>query len=112
MFRKIFTTLFGETIKTAITVTFVDYLNDSMIEEAEIPQEYLPEDFGKEQFSVFFYDKEWLIVKAEPGHAHQYSLDKKLTIWIKDPVEAMLKKETEHPAGNRITFGASSIKKP
>ncbi len=108
MFRTVWTTLFGETIKTAIKVSFIDYLNDSIIEVADIPQECLPGDFSKEQLSVFFYDKEWVIVKAEPSHAHQYSLDKKIKIWIKDPIEAMLKKEIEHPAEGRITFGTST----
>lgn len=105
MLKGIWTTMFGETIKTAIKVNFLDYINNTIIEEAEIPQEYIPEDFNKEQLSVFIGDKEWLVVKAQPSHALQYSFDKKLKIWLKDPVEAMLKKESEHPAETRITFG-------
>jgi hypothetical protein len=111
MFRAFWTTIFGETIKTAIRVKFIDYLNDSIIEEAEIEQLYLPEDFNKEDLSVFFDNKEWLIVKAEPHHALQYSLDKKLKLWLKDPIEAMMKKNTEHPAESKITFGNSTPRK-
>lgn len=97
----------GDTFNTRIKIKFLDYANDSLIEEVELPQEYLPESF-EQQTSIFIENKEWLIVKAFPVHANQYSLDKKLTLWIKDPIESMLRKVIDHPAETKIHFGVSS----
>lgn len=104
MFRTLFSTFFGDTIKTGIRVTYIHYVTGAIIEEQETEQEQLPEKFNDSVTHVSIYQKIWQIVKAEPDNAYQYSFDKKLTVWLKDPVEAMLKKEIQHPAENRIFF--------
>jgi hypothetical protein len=106
MFNK---DIFGETIKTAIQVEFIHYIDGHLIEEDKIPQEHLPEDFSSDQYAVTINNKDWMVVKAVPHHADQYSLDKKLKLWLKDPVDAMLKKDSPDPSNRAITFG---IKKP
>lgn len=90
-------TLWGDTFNTRIRVKFLDYVTEDLIDEIEIEQFNLPVSFN-DQLSVFIDDSEWLIVRAFPIHADQYSFDKKLTLWIKDPVQAMLRKLIEHPA--------------
>ncbi len=89
--------LWGDTFNTRIKVKFLDYATENLIDETEIEQFNLPVSFDN-QLSVFIDNREWVIVKAFPIHADQYSFDKQLTLWIKDPVEAMLKRLIEHPA--------------
>jgi hypothetical protein len=73
--------------KKAISVTFIDDSTGYVIDESDIKQEYLPESFDKPT-TFELSGKQWVVVKADPVHAMEYSLSKKLTIHLR-PVEQM-----------------------
>ncbi len=77
-----------------------------IIDKVEFEQEYLPESF-EGQMSVFIDGEEWLIVNADPVDANQYTLEKKLTLRIKNATAGKLSKIIEHPADGNIRFGSS-----
>jgi hypothetical protein len=104
MLKFLHSLLFGDTFNTRVKVVFINHEDNMIIAEAEIEQIHLPEIL-KPPLPVFIYDKEWTLVRAAPEHANQYTLDKKLTVWLKDPKAIKISSDNKHPAEVDISFG-------
>ena len=96
--------MFGDSYNTRITVTFIDSDKGTVLDTAEFAQEYLPESFER-PMSLFINSEEWFIISAHPTHANEYSFDKKLTLWIKNPKALNFTRSISHPSAKNIEFG-------
>jgi hypothetical protein len=95
--------IIGDSFNTRIRVTFIDHLDETIIDEAEFEQYDLPEDF-KSVDTISIGNHEWYIIRVEPSHANQYSLTKKITIRLNSS-DLKFRKVLNDPAAGPIQFG-------
>ena len=100
--------LLGDIFNTRIKVLFINYADNPVIEEAELEQQYLPESI-QPPLLIFVNNMEWLLVRASPEHAAQYSFDKKLTVWLSNPRVIPFSKQNSHPAEKNILFDSKPV---
>lgn len=106
MFKFLETLAMGDAFNTRIKITFINHLDNLIIHEAEYEQYQLPEDFQTVD-TLILNNKGWKIIFAEPAHANQYTLDKKITLRL-NPLDLLkFKKMIDHPAEGTIHFGKS-----
>ncbi|MEJ0104347.1 MAG: hypothetical protein WDO19_18070 [Bacteroidota bacterium] len=86
--------MFGDSYNTRITVTFINHDNGDILDVLEFGREYLPESFERPT-SLFINTEEWLIINA---HANEYSFDKKLALWTKNPKALNFGRSISHPS--------------
>jgi hypothetical protein len=100
--------IIGDAFSTRIKVTFINDADNSVVKEDEMEQQYLPESI-KPPLWFFIDNMEWVLVRANPEHADQYSFDKKLVIWLKNPRTLPSSKMNNNPAEMNISFGSNPI---
>lgn len=78
-------------------------MDDEIIDEVEMEQFNLPEDF-KNIDTLAIGNREYRIVRAEPTHALQYSLSKKLILRLNSVESLNFSKSLDDPSAGRIQF--------
>jgi hypothetical protein len=104
MLKSLETLFIGDAFNTRIRVVFINHLDDAIIDEAEFEQYNLPEDFQNVN-TISIGGHDYHIVRAEPSHARQYSLTKKLTIRLNSVNFLKFRKTLNDPASGPIQFG-------
>ena len=97
----------GDAYNTRIRVLLINHPDDEIIDEMEMEQIHLPEDF-KNINTIIVEGHEYKIVRAEPTHALQYTLSKKLTLRLNSVDVLNFRKNLNDPSADQIKFGTGN----